>query len=192
MNKATVPDQMLDYRITVTLNDGSRALLRPLSGGDAECLVDLFARHSEDDLKFFHANVRDRRLVASWAESPNYSKVFPLVAEVDGRLAGDGILRFQDGPERHVALMSIFISEDFRRRGLGTAMLRNLIDLARRRGLQQLQTEIPSSHVKPIAAFKELGFEHFATLPDHFMSPDGETHDMDVLILTLCRKRDEF
>jgi L-amino acid N-acyltransferase YncA len=182
----------MGYHQTVTLNDGTRALLRPLCDADVDSLVDLFARHSDEDLKFFHANVRDRQLVAGWAKTPEYSKVFPLVAQVDGKLAGDAILRFQTGPERHIALMSIFISEDFRRRGLGILMLRNLVDLARKRGLVQLQAEIPSSHVKPITAFKELGFEHYATLPDHFMSADGEMHDMDVLILTLCRKHDEF
>lgn len=185
-------DQIGSFGQIVTLNDGSRALLRPLNCKDNSDLVDLFARHSDEDLKFFHMNVRDRSLVASWADRPDYSKVLPLVAEVDGHLVGDTILRFQKGPEAHIALVSIFISGEFRRRGLGTAMLRTLVDLARKCGLEQLQTEIPSSHVKPISAFKELGFEHYATLPDHFKTPDGETHDMDVLILALRRKHEEF
>lgn len=184
--------ELVGDRQSVILNDGTRAILRPLTDQDGDRLVDLFARHLDQELKFFHADVRDRELVTGWAERADPSKVFSLVAEVDGRMSGDGILRFQFGPERHIALISIFISEEFRRRGLGTAMLRNLVDHARRLGLQQLQAEIPSSHVKPIAAFKQLGFEHYATLPDHFMSSDGETHDMDVLILILSRKHDEF
>lgn len=184
--------QIVSSRQNVTLNDGTRAFLRPLTGDDGGRLVDLFARHSQEELKFFHANVRDPELVAGWAARADPTQVFSLVAEVDGRLVGDGILRFQRGPERHIALVSIFISEEFRRRGLGTAMLRNIIDHVRKLGLQQIQAEIPSSHVKPITAFKELGFEHYATLPDHFMSADGETHDMDVLILMLSRKHDEF
>lgn len=185
-------EQLASFRQIVTLNEGTQALLRPLAGGDNGNLVDLFARHSDEELKFFHTDVRDRNLVASWADNLDYSKIFPLVAEVDGCLVGDTILRFQNGPERHIALVSIFISREFRRRGLGTAMLRTLIDLARKCGLKQLQAEIPSSHVKPISAFKELGFEHCATLPDHFEAPDGETHDMDVLILPLGRKHEEF
>jgi acetyltransferase len=187
-----VLEQIGSYRQFVTLNDGTRALLRLLSCQDTGCLVDLFTRHSDEDLKFFHANVRDPDLVASWVDKLDYSTVMPLVAEVDSQLVGDTIVRFQNGPERHIALVSIFISGEFRRRGLGTAMLRTLIDLARKCGLRQLQAEIPSSHVKPISAFKDLGFEHYATLPDHFMTPDGETHDMDVLILTLGRKYEEF
>jgi L-amino acid N-acyltransferase YncA len=187
-----VLEQVITYHQIVTLNDGTRALIRPLIAGDNGHLADLFARHSDEELMFFHSNVRDRSLVESWAEKPDYSKVFPLVAEVDGRLVGDAILRFQSGPERHIALVSIFIAREFRRRRLGSAMLRALIDVARKSDLRQLQAEIPSSHVKPIKAFKELGFEHFSTLPDHFMTPDGETHDMDVLILTLGLTHEEF
>lgn len=185
-------EQLAGYRQLVTLNDGTRALLRALGCDDREKLVDLFARHSDEDLKFFHADVRDRNVVARWADNPDLARVFPLVAEADGRLVGDTILRFQSGPERHIALVSIFISSEFRRRGLGSAMLRSLIDIAHRSDLKQLQAEIPSSHVKPISAFKELGFEHCSTLPDHFMTPEGETHDMDVLILVLSRKHEEF
>jgi L-amino acid N-acyltransferase YncA len=187
-----VLEQPANYRQIVTLNDGTRAVLRALTAMDNGNLADLFARHSDVELEFFHSNVRDRTLVESWAAKPDYAKVFPLVAEVDGRLTGDAILRFQTGPERHIALVSIFIAKEFRRRGLGTAMLRTLIDLARKSELRQLQAEIPSSHVKPITAFKELGFEHYSTLPDHFMTPEGETHDMDVLILTLSRRHEEF
>ncbi len=185
-------EQIREYRQSVTLNDGTRALLRPLVRQDRESLIELFAPLTDEDIKFFRSDVRDRELVAGWAEKTDYTQVLPLVAEVDGHLVGDTILRFRTGSERHIAQVRVFVSGEFRRRGLGTAMLRALIDLARKCGLQQLETEIPSSHVKPIAAFKQLGFEHYATFPDHFMTPDGETHDMDVLILTLCRKHEEF
>jgi L-amino acid N-acyltransferase YncA len=187
-----VLEQALGYQQIVTLNDGTRAVIRPLTGADNGNLVELFARHSDEEIKFFHSDVRNHGLVEGWAERPDYSKVFPLVADVDKRLVGDAILRFQGGPERHIALVSIFIAREFRRRGLGTAMLRTLIDLAHKSELWQLQAEIPSSHVKPITAFKDLGFEHYSTLPDHFMTPDGETHDMDVLILSLGRRQEEF
>lgn len=185
-------EPVVSFRQLVTLNNGARALLRPLIREDNENLIDLFARHPDEELKFFHSDVRDRALVTCWTRDLDYARVLPLVAEVDGLLVGDTILRFQSGPERHIALVSIFISKEFRRLGLGTAMLRTLIDLARKSGVAQLQAEIPSSHVKPISAFKELGFQHQATFPDHFLAPDGESHDMDVLILALNRKHEEF
>ena len=71
-------------------------------------------------------------------------------------------------------------------------MLRALIDLARKCGIQQLVAEVVADQVKVINAFKNLGFEQRATYPNYFMMPDGETHDVVVLILPLVHKREEF
>jgi L-amino acid N-acyltransferase YncA len=71
-------------------------------------------------------------------------------------------------------------------------MLRALIDVARKCGIQQLVAEIVADQVKVISAFKALGFEQRATYPDYFMMPDGETHDVVILIFSLGRKHEEF
>jgi len=180
------------YRQITTLSDGTRALLRPLIQEDKDCLVALFEPIAGDDLRLMHSNVRDSELVANWAEHLDYKKILPLIAVVNGRIVGDATLRFHIGPERHIGDVRIFISKEFRRRGLGTAMLRSLIDLGRKCGLRQLVAEALASQVKTIRAFKELGFELRATYPDYFMTPDGETHDVDVLILSLAPRQEEF
>jgi L-amino acid N-acyltransferase YncA len=185
-------DQISKYRQITTLSDGTRALLRPLTCDDKEGLVVLFEPIAAEDLKLMHSNVRDRELVASWVDRLDYRKILPMVAVVNGRIVGDATLRFHSGPERHLADIRIFITKEFRRRGLGTAMLRSLIELARKSGLRQLVAEVLASQVKTIKAFKELGFELRATYPDYFMTPDGETHDVDVLILALTPKQEQF
>jgi L-amino acid N-acyltransferase YncA len=180
------------YRQITTLSDGTRALLRPLTCEDKEGLIALFDPIAGEDLRLMHSNVRDRDLVAGWVDRLDYKKILPLVAVVNGRIVGDATMRFHTGPERHVGDVRIFITKEFRRRGLGTAMLRSLIDLGRKCGLRQLVAEALASQVKTIKAFKELGFELRATYPDYFMTPDGETHDVDVLILSLTPRQEEF
>ena len=136
--------------------------------------------------------VRNRELVASWAENVDYRRVFPLIAVINDRIVGDASLHFRSGPGRHIADVRIFLAKDFRRCGLGSAMLRALIDIARKMGLQQLVAEIVADQVKVANAFKEQGFESRATYPDYFMMPDGETHDVSVLIRSLVSKHEEF
>lgn len=185
-------DQISKYRQITMLSDGTRALLRPLTCEDKEGLIALFEPIAAEDLKLMHSNVRERDLVAGWVDHLDYKKILPVVAVVNGRLVGDATVRFHSGPERHVADLRIFITKEFRRRGLGTAMLRSLIELSRKCGLRQLVAEVLASQVKTIKAFKELGFELRATYPDYFMTPDGETHDVDVLILSLTPRQEEF
>jgi len=185
-------DQIVKYRQIVTLADGTRVLLRPLLPEDREALIALFEPVGPDDYKLMRNDVRDRALVGSWVDNLDYKKVLPLVAIVSDRIVGDATLHFRRGPGRHLADVRIFLSKEFRRRGLGSAMLRALIDIARKCGLQQLVAEIVADQTKVINAFKNLGFEQRAVYPDYFMMPDGETHDVVVLMLPLTRKHEEF
>ncbi len=185
-------DQIAKYRQVVTLCDGKRVLLRPLTREDREALLGLFDPISPEDLSLMRNDVRNRELVASWTERLDYKKIFPLVAVINDRIVGDASLHFRGGPSRHVADVRIFLSKDYRRCGLGSAMLRALLDIARKSGLQQMVAEVIADQVKVINAFKQLGFELRATYPDYFMMPDGETHDVVVLILSLTSKREEF
>ncbi len=185
-------DQINKFRQIVTLADGTRVLLRPLTKDDQAGLVALFQPTGDDDFKLMRNNVRDKELVASWVDNLDYKRVLPIVAVVNDRIVGDCTLHFRAGPGRHLADVRIFLSKEFRKRGLGTAMLRGVIDIAKKLGLQQLVAEVVADQVKVITAFKELGFEQRAMYPDYFMMPDGETHDVVVLILPLTKKRDEF
>ena len=185
-------DQITKYRQIVTLTDGTRVLLRPLCREDKPGLIALFDHIGEDDLKLMRNDVRNKEMVGSWADKIDYARVLPLVAVVNDRIVGDTTLHFRVGPGRHIADVRIFLSKEFRRRGLGTVMLRGIIDVAKKYGLQQLVAEVVADQVKVINAFKELGFEQRAVYPDYFMMPDGETHDVAVLILALSTKRDVF
>lgn len=185
-------EQIKKYRQITTLSDGARALLRPLTTEDKGALIALFEPIAPEDIRLMHSNVRDCELVASWVDQLDYAKILPLVAVVNGRIVGDATLRFHRGPERHIGTVRIFISKEFRRRGLGTAMLRALVDLGRKCGLRQIVAEVLASQVKTIKAFKEIGFELRATYPDYFMTPDGETHDVDMLMLSLTPRQEEF
>jgi L-amino acid N-acyltransferase YncA len=185
-------DQIAKYRQIVTLADGTRVLFRPLVKEDRAALVALFEPISPDDYKLMRNDVRNQELVGAWAENVDYKRVLPLVAVVNDRIVGDATLHFRGGPGRHIADVRVFLSKEFRRRGLGTVMLRAALDVARKCGLQQLVAEVVADQVKVISAFKQLGFEHRATYPDYFMMPDGETHDVVVLILALGHKHEEF
>lgn len=185
-------DQINKFRQIITLADGTRVLLRPLTKEDKAALIALFEPTSDDDFKLMRNNVRDKELVASWVDHLDYKRVLPIVAVVNDRIVGDCTLHFRAGPGRHLADVRIFLSKEFRKRGLGTAMLRSAIEIAKKLGLQQLVAEVVADQVKVITAFKELGFEQRAMYPNYFMMPDGETHDVVVLILPMTKKRDEF
>jgi L-amino acid N-acyltransferase YncA len=86
----------------------------------------------------------------------------------------------------------IFLAKDFRRRGLGTQMLRTLIDLARKASLHLLTAEIAADQVKVIQAFQHVGFQPQCAYEDAFMFPDGSTTNKVVLLMRLLAQEEEF
>ncbi len=187
-----MPVEALTYRNLITLEDGARVLLRLLTSEDRQRLIDMFAPVSADDAKYLRDPVTDGKTVGQWVDQLDYTRVVPLVAVVQDRLVGDATLHFRGGPRRHAGEVRIFLAKDFRRRGLGAHMLRAIVDLARKSGLQLLTAEVVADQTKVIKAFQSVGFQTQCTYEDAFMFPDGETMDVTQLTMRLLPKKEEF
>jgi GNAT superfamily N-acetyltransferase len=185
-------EHLAHYRQLVTLPDGLRVCLRPVVSQDKDALLVLFESLSADDLQYFRSGVADASLVASWAEDTDYARVFPLVAVVGDHLVGNSTLHLRSGLTRHIAEIRVFLIKEFRRRGLGSAMIKAQIEVARKMGLHQLVAEIVESRLQVVHAFEHLGFERQAVLRDQFMTPDGDTLDLIVLVKYLKRTAEDF
>ena len=193
MSTATVPvEQLTSYRHLVTLPDGLRVLLRPLVPKDRDALVALFAGLPASETQYFRSNIANPQVVATWAEKPDYASIFPLVAVVGDRIVGNSTLHLGRDYTRHIAEIRIFLLKEYRRQGIGTAMIRAHVEIARKLGLHQLIAEVVESQPQVIHAFERLGFERQFTWKDMFMTPEGETLDMIVLINYLKRPMDNF
>lgn len=180
------------YRTVVRLGDGAQVILRPLLEDDGERLARMFGKASEGDLDYFRSDVRNQDVLEEWVTHLDYEKVYPLVAVVNNEIVGDATMHFGTGPTRHIAEVRIFLTPEYRRRGLGTAMLQTVVRLGKRMGLQQLVAEIPMEQTSVIKAFKGVGFASKLLREDHFMTPDGLTHDVVVLTLRLLERSGEF
>ena len=185
-------DQLARYRKVKTLPDGSKLLLRPLTKDDKQALVDLFARATKEDLAYFRVDAGDPAVVEGWVDNLNLKEVYPLVAVVDDKIVGDATLHFRKRYHRHLAWVRIFLDRAYRRRGIGTLMLRSLIEIAQQLGLQQLYIEVVSTQHEVIKALEEQGFKHEVTLHDYFITSDGILLDMVVLKKQLVERSGEF
>jgi L-amino acid N-acyltransferase YncA len=185
-------EHLVQYRQLVTLPDGLRVCLRPLVAQDKDALVALFKSLSPEDVQFFRSSVADASAVTDWAEWVDYSRVFPLVAVVGDHLVGNSTLHLGSGFTRHIAEIRVFLMKEFRRRGIGSAMIKSQIEIARKIGLHQLVAEIVESRSQVVHAFEHLGFERQAVLRDQFMTADGDTLDLIVMVKYLKRTAEDF
>lgn len=182
----------LIYRQVITLSDGARVLLRPLTTDDRQALLDLYSPLSSEDVRLFRHNVGIPEVVNRWVDELDYDKVLPLIALVGNHIIGNTTLHFRQGPGRHRAEVRIFLAKDFRRRGLGSKLLLALIELAKRRNMYLLEAQIVNDQTKVIKAFKKLGFALKCVFDDYFMTPDGELNDVALLFLQIREADGEF
>jgi acetyltransferase len=180
------------HRDVVTLHDGVRVLIRPMVKDDKAMLLEYFSHVAPDDLRYMRHNVKDPSVIEGWCETLNYSRVLPIVAIVKDRIVGSASLRFYEGPKRHIAEYRLFLSKDFRKRGLGMKMTRVLIDMARKQDVRVIVGEVIAEQTKVVRAFEQLGFTNKCMLEDYFMFPDGETCDVALLALYLKPRGEEF
>ncbi|RLA97960.1 MAG: hypothetical protein DRG83_15105, partial [Deltaproteobacteria bacterium] len=145
-------DILKKYPKKVVLSDGTEVTIRPLKKGDKAALIDFFSRVPAKDRNFLRDDVTDRKLVASWVDNLNYEVVLPLIAEYNGRIMGDITLqRRRYGWKKHVGDVRVVVASEFQKKGLGTSLVREVVELARELGLEKLAVEI---HVKLTPAIK--------------------------------------
>lgn len=176
-----------DFRRIVTLPGGAQVLLRILQPQDRNQLITLYKNVTDDDLQYFRDDVRDAELVGRWAEHVNLEHVVPVVAIVQDRIVGEAMLQLGRGCDRHVAEVRIYLSREFRGRGLGNEMIKALMDIGRELGLYILFARTAAVRTKDIRAFQALGFKVEHTFKDRFMGPSGDTQDMVEVVLYLKR-----
>ncbi len=187
-----LPDQIRTFREMVTLKDGGYVLLRPMVKDDRAHLDELFLPVGEDDMRFFRHNIKDPDLLQSWCDNLNYNVTLPLLALVKDHAVGSASLHFFGGPKRHIGEVRLFLSKEYRKRGLGMKMIRVLVEFARRQGLSILIAEIIADKTKFVRAFEQIGFVSQCTLEDYFMFPDGDCADVVFMTMLLKPHADEF
>ncbi len=183
------------YPREVVLRDGSRVTLRPLEEKDLEKLYQFFLNDvSEDDLMLLKDNVKDYYVVEKWCKNLDFDRVFPLVAVAgDGTIVGNATLHHREyGWSRRVAKVRVLTCVHCRGVGLGTAMVRELLEVAQLMGMEKVMAEVLSSQKAAMDALEKLGFQKVACIPDLARDYKGNSHDLCIYIYTVTPQWDAF
>lgn len=105
-----------------------------------------------------------------------------LVAEVEGRVVGFGLLVYTvppdwDRPEHAPIVVNLHVHSQWRSRGIGTAILREMESRAGRRGFPAIYLRVePENNPRAFALYKRLGFEPLQDKPffDPYRFTDSE------------------
>ena len=179
--------QLSAYPKQVALRDGRTVTLRPLTASDADALQAFFMRVSADDRYFLKHDVTSPATVKSWTSNLDYDRALPIVATAGDAIIADGVLvRSRHGAYRSVAAVRIAVDPDHREQGLGTAILRELCDIAADAELEKVTAELINDvQDDALQAMEQLGFIRSATVHELVRDEQGHTHDLVIMVLPL-------
>ena len=139
-----------------------------------------FERHADAILEIFNDAILHSTALYDYQPRPSQSMVvwfeakraggFPVIGiENDkGVLLGFGSYgSFRAWPAyKYTVEHSVYVHKEYRGRGLGRVLLRELIAAARQNDLHAMIGGIDAANVGSVALHEKLGFQHVGTLPE--------------------------
>jgi GNAT superfamily N-acetyltransferase len=155
--------------------------------GDVEALLEFFRRVPEEERFFLKDDVTSPLVIESWAKHLDYDRALPLLGIVNGKVVADAVLiRHRGGYRRHVAEIRVVIDPDYRGKGLGVTVMKELVEIAWDAELEQVEFELVKDvQDEAIKASEFLGAFTAGTITDAVRDCHGALHDVMVLRLPL-------
>jgi GNAT superfamily N-acetyltransferase len=179
--------QLTRYPRDLQLRDGTKVLLRPMTTGDTELLLEFFERIPEAERYFMKDNVTSPKVLQTWADNLDYGRALPLLGIVGDRIVADAtLIRQRGGYRSHIGELRIAIDPAYRGKGLGVAILEELVDIAWDAELEFAQFELVRDiQDEAISAAEYLGAFTIGTLEAAVKDAEGATHDQVFLRIPL-------
>jgi GNAT superfamily N-acetyltransferase len=186
---STVTQTITAFPKEVCLRDGSRILVKALEDGDEEALLEFFLRIPEEERFFLKEDVTAPDVVQRWVMERDFRRALALLALDGPRIVADAVLIRRRGTSRsHIGEIRVVVAPEYRDHGLGTALIRELCDIADDAGLEKVMFELVADREQEaIRAAEWLGFLRVASIEGGAVDPLGHHHDVVLMAMPLGR-----
>jgi L-amino acid N-acyltransferase YncA len=177
-----------DYPKEVTLQDGFKFVLRPMTKFDFDGLYRFFVSLAEYDRKHLRNDTQNRVLIEKWCRELDHNKVLPILAEIDEKkiIANVTLHRETHGWSKHIGEIRMTISPRYQQKGLGSLLINEIVNLGEKAGLEKIMAWVVTSRDYVIKLFKQNDFVPVATLKNYVKTiQDGSYQDVVILVKDL-------
>ena len=166
----------MEYRETIPLKDGRSCILRNGTAADGQAMLDIYVlTHAQTDYLLSYPDevtmtaLQEAQFLREKTDSENEIE---LLAEVEGRIVGAAGIAALGKKEkiRHRADFGIGIDQAYWGLGIGRALTRACIELARQAGYSQLELEAVADNAHALALYESEGFREYGRNPRGFRS----------------------
>ena len=171
---------------TVVLKNGQSASLSWLEEADfPEVVTAVNSVIREDRYMLMVNEITDLEAERRWFQQSRESGMRYLVARINGKVVGGASITPFNGKRAHIAEFGVYIIKTYRNLGLGTIILEEFIEIARKSGFKVLQLSTFSTNRRAIHVYKKCGFKKCGKLSRDIKFADGTYADRVIMELLL-------
>jgi GNAT superfamily N-acetyltransferase len=175
-----------EFPAEIELKGGLRCVLRPLETGDETAFHEFFQAVPEKERMFIKHRVAQPEIIRNWCQNIDLGRNLPLLALEGARIVGDATLHQQlGGWKRHIGRVSVLVHPQYRGRGLAKALVAQILEIARRTGLEKAEAEFIGDQQAAMHMFSMLGFSQLLRLSSYVKDMQAVTHDYVLMGLDL-------
>lgn len=164
------------------LKDGKQVLIRTLTLKDLDHLMKFYRSLPDKDRRYLRVDVLNKDVVAQRIKRTKNGDIVRLVALYRNMIIGDGTLEFSTEEwKKHQAEIRVNIAKDFKHKGLGTILLRELYYVAAGEKVEKVVVRFMRPQTAARNICRKLGFHEETIVPDYVRDQKGKTHDMVIM-----------
>ncbi len=169
------------YPRTLQLGDLD-VTFRLMGAADRDHILGFTRSLPERALLFLRVDITRQDVVDLWLENIAAGQTVTVLAEEGGEIIGYSSLhRSEILWARHLGEVRLLVNPNFRGKGVGGQLARQLFALARSNDLLKLVANMMSTQRDAQSLFHHLGFIPEAMLHDWAIDRDGRTHDLIIM-----------
>ncbi len=121
------------------LKDDTKVEIRNLTRDDLDKLMKFYSSLPELDRKYLRVDVTDRHVVGQRIKMTRTDNLTRIIALKDSEIIGDGSLELSHEEWReHHGELRVIVSREYRRKGLGMILMRELYFIAARENVKNI------------------------------------------------------
>jgi ribosomal protein S18 acetylase RimI-like enzyme len=166
----------------VKLKDGTEVVLRQLKKKDRNRLTTFFRSLPKEDRRYLRVDITDKETIKQIIKSSKSGASSRIVALINDKIVADGLLELEKKKwKKHFCEIRLMVSNDYRRKGLGMLLARELYLMAISEKVEEIIVKMMKPQVAAINIFKKMGFKKETVLPEYVKDLEGTKRDLIIM-----------
>lgn len=168
------------------VKDGLKVVLKTPDKSEAKQVLDFMIKVcGQTDCLL--SSVEDKKMSVEdeekWLEKNIEGEDVFICAYVDEKIVGDCSLNYnRHSKDKHRGRVGIVIDKDYWNKGLGSLLFDEMIRLAKKSGIEQLELGVNSANERAKRLYKKKGFEYTGKIPRALKLKDGSYYDEEFMV----------